>query len=167
MNQFAQGINDRLVRSDVKRYIAQHGISNICSMDVLEAASEVEKDHAVEEKYAHTYRERIEFLNKRVEEKSSKLKVSNINPQSQRTEHSTPNDKPYRTHRNYDEPSQRPDHSTPKEIEFRGHRNNDDQRPSNNYREKQAEYKKNQMSQVVCYRCQQPGQSRKVVEIRG
>ena len=82
MNQFAQGIHDRLVRRDVKRHIAQHGISNICSMDVLEAASEVAKDHAVEEKYAHTYRESVEFFNKRVEEKSTKMKVSNINPQS-------------------------------------------------------------------------------------
>ena len=50
-------------------------MNNICSMDVLETASEVAKDHAVEEQYTHTYRESVEFLNKRVEEKSSKLKV--------------------------------------------------------------------------------------------
>ena len=56
MNQFAQGIHDRLVRSDVKRYITQHGMNNICSMDVLEAASQVAKDQAVEEQYKHTYR---------------------------------------------------------------------------------------------------------------
>ena len=42
-------------------------------------------------------------------------------------------------------------------MDFRGHRNYDDQRPVNSYREKQAEFKKKQMSQVVCYRCQQPG----------
>ena len=53
MNQFAQGIHDRLVRSDVKRYIAQHGMNNICSMDVLEAASDVAKDHAVKKNSAH------------------------------------------------------------------------------------------------------------------
>ena len=134
MNQFAQGIHDRLVRSDVKRYIAQHGMNNICSMDVLEAASDVAKDHAVEEQYAHTYRESVEFLNKRVEEKNTKLKVSNVNLQSQR-----------------------PDHSTPKESQYRSNRNYDEQRPTSSYREKQVEFKKRRNSQVVCYRCQQPG----------
>ena len=83
-------------------------------MDVLETASEVAKDHAVEEQYTHTYRESVEFLNKRVEEKSSKLKVSNVNPQSQRPEHSTPKDKLYRSHRNYDEQSHHQEYSTPK-----------------------------------------------------
>ena len=42
-------------------------------MDVLETAREVAKYHALEEQYAHTYRESVEFLNKRVEEKSYQL----------------------------------------------------------------------------------------------
>ena len=58
MNLFAQGIHDRKLRSDVKRYITQHGMNNICSMDVLDTASEVAKDHAVEEQYIHTHIER-------------------------------------------------------------------------------------------------------------
>ena len=87
LNQFAKGVHDRLVKSDVKQYIAQHGMNNICIIDVQEAASEVAKDHAVEEQYAHTYRESVEFLNKRVEEKRTKLKVSKVNPQSQNIQH--------------------------------------------------------------------------------
>ena len=132
MNQFAQGIHDRL---DVKRYIAQHGMNNICSVDVLEAASEVAKDHAVEEQYAHAYRESLEFLNKRVEEKGSKMKVSNVKPQLQHPNHSTQKV-------NYD---------------AKKNHNYDDQRPTSSYREKQTEFKKRKNSQVVCYRCQQPG----------
>ena len=79
MNQFAQGIHDRLVRSDVKRFVEQKRLTgNICSMDVLEAASNSAIDHAVEENYTHTNRESVEFLCKRVEEKSTKIRVANL-----------------------------------------------------------------------------------------
>ena len=41
MNKFAQGIHDRLVSSDVKRFVTQNRLTgDICSMDVLEAASD-------------------------------------------------------------------------------------------------------------------------------
>ena len=35
-------------------------------MDVLEAASDAAREHAVEENYTHKYRESVEFLSKRV-----------------------------------------------------------------------------------------------------
>ena len=98
-------------------------MNNICSMDVLEAASDVAKDHAAEEQYAHTYRESVEFLNKRVEEKNTKMKVSNVNLQSKR-----------------------PDNSTPKESQYRSNRNYDKQRPTSSYCEKQVEFKKRKNS---------------------
>ena len=90
MNQFAKGIQDRIVRSEVKRYIAENETSEICSMNILETASDAAREHAVEEQYSHTYRESVKFGNKGVEEKVVKLKVSNVNPQSQRPEHLSP-----------------------------------------------------------------------------
>ena len=68
----------------MKRYITQHGMNNICSMDVLETASEVAKDHAVQEHYTHTCRESVEFLNKRVEERVQILSSSIKNSQRQK-----------------------------------------------------------------------------------
>ena len=45
MNRFAQGIHDRLFRSDVKRFVAQNRFTgDICSMDVLEAASDSSRE---------------------------------------------------------------------------------------------------------------------------
>ena len=116
INQCAQGIHDRLVRSDVKRYGAQNRSSNVCSMDILETASDAARDHAVEEHYTHTYRESIEFLSKRVEEKGAKIKVANIKTQQQRT-----------------------DQSTPRESQHRGNRYFSEKRQSNNYNERHVE----------------------------
>ena len=47
-------------------------------MDVLEVAGDSARDHAVEENYTHTNRESVEFLCKRVEEKSTKIRVANL-----------------------------------------------------------------------------------------
>ena len=145
MNQFAQGIHDRLVRSDVKRYIAQHGMNSICSMDVLETASDAAKDHAVEEQYAHTYHESAEFLNKRVEEKGAKLRVANINSQ-QAQQRQWPQPTPQRTEK-----------SAARESQNRGSRHFSEQRQMNNFNEKYGEHKKRFDGPVVCYRCQQTG----------
>ena len=145
MNQFAQDIHDRLVRSDVKRYIAQHGMNSICSMDVLETASDAAKDHAVEEQYAHTYRESVEFLNKRVEEKGAKLRVANINSQ-QTQQRQWPQPTPQRTEK-----------SAARESQNRGSRHFSEQRQMNNFNEKYGEHKKRFDGPVVCYRCQQTG----------
>ena len=80
IDQFAQGLHDRLVRSDVKKFVARYRTSNVLSsLDVLEAASDAAKDHAVEENYTRTYRESATFLSKRVEEKESKVSVANVN----------------------------------------------------------------------------------------
>ena len=83
MNQdrFAQDIQDRLVRSDVKKFVEQNRLTgDICSMDVLEAVSGSAREYAVEENYTHTYRESVKFLSKRAEEKSRKMRVANLNP---------------------------------------------------------------------------------------
>ena len=136
INQFALGIHDRLVRSDVKRYVAQNRTSNICSIDVLETASDAARDHAVEELYTHTYRESVEFLSKRVEEKgthTAKVKVANTNPQPERT-----------------------DQSTPRESQHRRNRNISEQRQSKNYNGRHVERKICQNGQIVCFRCKQP-----------
>ena len=146
INQFALGIHDRLVRSDVKRYVAQNRTSNICSIDVLETASDAARDHAVEELYTHTYRESVQFLSKRVEEKgthTAKVKVANLNPQPERT-----------------------DQSTPRESQHRGNRYFYEQQLTNGYHERIGEPKRRHNRPVVCYRCHSLDTSRKDVGTR-
>ena len=103
INQFAQRIHDWLVRSDVKRCVAQNRTINICSMDVHEKASDAASDHVVEEHYTHTYRESVEFLSKRVQEKGAKINISNMN--LQRTEQSTPRENQPRINRHFNKRS--------------------------------------------------------------
>ena len=58
INQFAIGIHDRLVRSDVKRNVAHNRTCNICSMDFIET-SDAARDHAVEKHCTKTYRKSV------------------------------------------------------------------------------------------------------------
>ena len=50
IDQFALGLHDRLVRRDVKRFVAQNRTNGlICRMEVLEAATDAAREHALEE----------------------------------------------------------------------------------------------------------------------
>ena len=134
INQFAQGIHDRLVRSDVKRFVAQNRLSGeMCSMDVLEAASDSARDHVAEENYTLTYRESVDFLSKRVEEKNTKVKVSNLNPR--------------RTERNV------ADNSSHNRTGIM----NTEPRFTEASVGKPTEFKKRYSGPIVCYKYQQPG----------
>ena len=54
INQFAQGIHERLVLCDVKKYFTQNRFSNKYSINVLETASDFARDPVVKELYTYT-----------------------------------------------------------------------------------------------------------------
>ena len=56
INQLTQGLHDKIVRSDVKRYVLSHsGQEGFASWHVLDAAKYYAKDHSVEENYYNAY----------------------------------------------------------------------------------------------------------------
>ena len=77
ISQFTQGIHDKIVRNDVRRYVLTHSERpGFASWHVLDAAKHFAKDHGVKEGYCKSYEECASLLRKR---QDTKVSVSNIN----------------------------------------------------------------------------------------
>ena len=132
INQFAQGLHDRLVRRDVKRFVAQNRTNGLlCSMEVLEATTDAAREYAVEENYMRTYRESAFFLSKIEERKETNIRVFNINQKTIEKRSSDPHDRNREAKCDADKPSR-------------------DLTQQSNFRRRRA-------VPIVCYNCQQKG----------
>ena len=132
IDQFAQGLHDRLVRRDVKRFVALNRTNGLlCSMEVLEAATDAAREYAVEEKYMRTFRESSIFLSKRVEVKETNIGMFNINQRAINNRSSDPRDRNREAKCDSDKPSR-------------------DLTQQSNFRKRRA-------VPTVCYNCQQKG----------
>ena len=142
INQFTQGLHDKIVRSDVKRYVLSHSEEQgFASWHVLDAAKYQAKDHGVEEAYFKSYSESAALLSKRPD--SGKFSVSNVNTKEQERQNDKTEDKP-----------------DPKAPEFikqdagtTRSRTPDTSRDTNRNQVTQP----NRLTQVTCYNCQQKG----------
>ena len=70
ISQFTQGIHDKILRNDVRRYVLTHSEKpGFASWHVLDAAKNFSKDHGVEESYYKSYEECATLLRKRLDTK--------------------------------------------------------------------------------------------------
>ena len=143
INQFTQGLHDKIVRSDVKRYVLSYSEEQgFASWHVLDAAKYYAKDHGVEEAYDKSYSESSALLNKRPES-VGKLNVSNVNIKEQE--------------RQNDKTEYKPEPKAPEfnkqDVGTMRSRTPDTPRDTNRSQVTQP----NRLTQMTCYNCQQKG----------
>ena len=141
INQFTQGLHDKIVRSDVKRYVLSHSKQEgFASWHVLDAAKYYAKDHGVVENYYKAYSDSMSLLMKR-SDSGSKLNISNVNNTEKERSSET------KMHEYKATEFNKPDASTAMS------RTPDTPQDMNKNQVTQP----NRLSQVTCYNCQQKG----------